>query len=441
LSKADFYGWKLLAVFWLVLFVNLAFPAYGTGVINTYMAAALHVDRKMMGLPYSVYMLMSGLPAPLVALAVNRKGVRFTVLVGTGLIMAGSLLMAMFVAGILGAALAFGVLVGGGVATGGALATQTGVTYWFVRRRALALAILLSGGGIGGFVATWVLNKVIIAAGEDWRAGWWVIAGLSALVGVLVAVFVKERPEDLGQSPDGVQVGARGQEARAQGGGAVSAAIPAHITREAWTFNEVIRSPHLWMMLLCTVGVSAGFTLVITQGLAHLRDLGHSITAGSQALGTMTLATILAKLVVAALGDRMDPRYLWAAFTVVFGAGLLFIVHASGARDLYPFAICLGAGFGGMLVCQMAVWANYYGLKAYASVVGLALAVQTLIGALAPYIGGWVYDSTHSYSGCFYVLAGACLVSAAILFTLRPPVRKAPLPAVASHGSSAGVPS
>ncbi len=211
------------------------------------------------------------------------------------------------------------------------------------------------------------------------------------------------------------------------------------MTSESWTFQEACRSPQLWLMLLSTVGVSAGFTLVMAHGPVHLKDLGHTLTDGANALSIVTISTLLAKLIVAALGDKLDPRYLWAGFTAVFGVGLVLIVHASGALDLYPFAICLGAGFGGMLVCQMAVWANYYGLQAYASVVGLALAVQTVIGASGPFIGGRLYDSTGTYAGYFYFLAATCFVSAAILFTLRPPVRRAPLPAHAPGGSSAGI--
>lgn len=65
MPKSGFYGWKLLGVLWVVLLVNLAFPAYGSTVINTYMAADLHLDREMLGLPYSIYLIMSGLPAPL----------------------------------------------------------------------------------------------------------------------------------------------------------------------------------------------------------------------------------------------------------------------------------------------------------------------------------------------------------------------------------------
>ena len=48
MPKSGFYGWQLLAVLWVVLLVNLAFPAYGSTVINTYMAADLHLDREML---------------------------------------------------------------------------------------------------------------------------------------------------------------------------------------------------------------------------------------------------------------------------------------------------------------------------------------------------------------------------------------------------------
>ena len=52
--ETKFYGWKLLAVFWIILFANFAFPLYGASVVNTYMAAALHWDRTQLGLAYAI---------------------------------------------------------------------------------------------------------------------------------------------------------------------------------------------------------------------------------------------------------------------------------------------------------------------------------------------------------------------------------------------------
>jgi MFS family permease len=432
--KSEFYGWKLLGAFWVILFINLAFPAYGSSVINVYMTAALHLDRKMHGLPYSVYMIMSGLPGPLVAMCVNRKGVRFTLIVGSLMIITGALIMALFVNSGVQAALAFGLIVGAGVATGGALASQTGVTYWFVRRRALALSLILSAGGIGGFVAAPLLDFVIRHFDGNWRMGWWVVAGLSTIACIVAAVFVKEQPADVGQVPDGGTTAAESTDGK-------PAKARVHVTTEQWTYGEVVRSPALWLMLVSALGVSAGFTLFFAHGLVHLKDLGHSMPAAAATVSTVTISSLLAKIVVAIFGDRMDPRYIWAGFTAVFGVGMLLIVNASGPMDLYPFAICLGSGFGGMLVCMMAVLGNYYGSKAYASVVGLALAIQTSISALASFAAGPFYDVYHTYAPAFYVIAAVCFAGAVLLLVVRPPVRRAPVRAApdASRSSSAGV--
>lgn len=423
-----FYGWQMLAAFWIVLFVNLAFPAYGSGVINNYMAVDLHLSREMVGLPYSVYMLMSGLPGPLAAVCVNRFGIRITIVLGGLMVIAGSLLMALLVTSGIGAVFAFGVLVGGGVAIGCVVATQTGVARWFVRRRALALSILLSGGGVGGFVAARVLDAVIRRP-DNWRAGWWVVAGLSVIATLVGALAAKERPEDFGQQPDGPagSFGASGPERP-----------PAHVTTEQWTFADALRSPAMWLMFVCALGVSAAFTMLVPQAGPHLHDLGHPLSAGALAISTMTISSLLAKAIVAAVGDIIDPRYVWAAFTAVCAGGMLLVVDARSTAQLYAFAVCVGSGFGAMIVCLMAVLSNYYGLKAYASIVGLAIAIQTTVSAMAPYVAGLLYDRIHTYTPAFYCVAAICLASAVILLLIRPPRLKAHAVGGRAQGSSAG---
>jgi MFS family permease len=102
---------------------------------------------------------------------------------------------------------------------------------------------------------------------------------------------------------------------------------------------------------------------------------------------------------------------------------MLLIVHATGGAGLYSFAICLGAGFGGMIVCLMAVLSNYYGTRVYPSVVGLALAVQTTFGAIAPIVAGWAYDHYKTYNYCFYFIAVVCFAGVLLLLAIRPPTR------------------
>src|ERR1700722_3369155 len=169
MSEGRFYGWKLLAACWFIMFLNLGIPAYGASGLNALMAPALHLDRRALGLLFSAYMVMSGLPGPLVGMSVNRLGARRTLMLGSVLLIAGALLMATIVNSFWLALLSFGLLVGSGVATGAALASQAGLARWFVRKRALVLSILYSSGAIGGFVSGRPLHLAGIFDGRSGR--------------------------------------------------------------------------------------------------------------------------------------------------------------------------------------------------------------------------------------------------------------------------------
>jgi len=403
----------MLAALWGVMFLNLGFPAYGPAVINPAMAKALGLHREMLGNMFSVYMIMSGLPGPLVAFSVNRFGVRKTLVLGSGFIIIGALLMATVVTSGLAAMLCFGLLVGTGVATGAALASQAGLAQWFVRRRSLALSVLYSAGAIGGFVAAPLLNLLIQASGT-WRAGWWLLAALSALAACIALIFVRERPEDVGQAADGFGSAPLDGRPRAD-------TRPSFVTRREWTFREAVRNPVYWVLLISLIGTSGGYTLFLAHGVVHLQDLGHSAGVGAWAVGTMTVTGLIGKVILAALGDRIDPRYIFALFMAVFAVGLLLIVDARATWQVLSFATCFGIGFGGGLVCFMSVLSNYYGTRAFASLAGLAVAINTTVSAIAPKVAGHLFDQGVGYAATFYFLAAWGFISAVVLiFTRRP---------------------
>src|SRR5258706_9689195 len=417
-----FYGWTMLVTLWAIVFLNLGFPAYGPAVINPAMAKALGLNREALGNMFSVYMLMSGLPGPLVAVSINRWGVRRTMLLGSAFTVTGALLMGTVVTGGLGAMLCFGVLVGAGVATGSAMASQAGLARWFGRRRSLALSVLYSAGAIGGFVAAPLLNRIIQATGS-WRAGWWLLAALSAAAACIALVFVRERPEDLGQVADGF-----GQPLAA--GELAVDTRPAFVSRREWTFREGVRHPTYWLLVGSLVGGSGGYTLFLAHGVAHLQDLGHSNSVGAWAVSIATVTGLVGKLILGVFGDRVDPRYIYSFFIAVFGVGLVVIVNAHALWQVFLFATCIGIGFGGGLVCLMAVLSNYYGTRAFASLAGVAIAINTTLSAVRPKVAGRLFDEGVGYGVNFYFLAAWGFVGAVVQFFMRRPAE------VAADGTS-----
>jgi MFS family permease len=313
-----------------------------------------------------------------------------------------------------------GVLAGLGVVTAGALPVQTSTMRWFVRRRALAFAIILSAGGIGGVFAPMLLNHAISRTG-DWRTGWWIFAGFAALAAIVAFLFARDQPSDLGQQPDGTDPAsapATGIDARKK--------RTVHHTDEPWTGREAVRSPTLWLLLACTCGMSMGYTWFLSHGVAHLQDLGHTKSVAAFTASSMAATTLLGKFAVGMLGDRVEPRYLFAAAVGLFGLGILLVVNARDPASLYTFGLCLGVGWGGALTCLMTILANYYGSQAYPAAVGVTLAVQPPVSAISPALSGYLYDAYGSYAPTLYTLAALCFVSALLLTRARPPVRPTP---------------
>ena len=93
-------------------------------------------------------------------------------------------------------------LVGGmGIGLSTVLPAQTLPVFWFKRYRARATAIILLGAAVVGGLTTPVDNLILHR--WDWRTGWVLIACVSVLVALISAVFLRNKPEDLGQRRDG----------------------------------------------------------------------------------------------------------------------------------------------------------------------------------------------------------------------------------------------
>lgn len=104
---------------------------YGAGVINTHMAKVLGLDRSTLGLGFTLVLLSQGLPGPFIALFLNKKGVRFTIIAGSPVVVLGALFMALWVKTGWHYVLIFGIVIGLGVGFSGALPALTAITlYW-----------------------------------------------------------------------------------------------------------------------------------------------------------------------------------------------------------------------------------------------------------------------------------------------------------------------
>jgi len=420
MAKSSFYGWKIVMVLWSIMILNFAFPTFGLSVVNTYMAKAMHLDRKELGLAYSAFSMMAGLPGPLVGLAITKLGLRLTTSVGALVTACGALLMALTVKTIPEAIVVLGLISGPGAGMAGTIAAQVGTARWFHAKRGRAMSLVLTASGIGGFAAVPILNSVITRAGGNWRAAWWCMAAMSLCAAVVAALFIRESPEQMGQAPDGeasaLATAATETRERKPAGGVFK-------TSESWTLGEVLRTPVLWLLMFTNLGFFMGFFIYVAHGIALLEGLGHSPGAAARSISILMISSLIGQFTVAWLGDRVETRYIFAVAVSLFGIGLVMSTKAVGAGAIYPYAICMGTGFSACFTSLATMLSNYFGAKVYPLVLGVTTPIGTILGAIGPVLAGWSYDKSGSYAHSFYLVAGICFASTILLPFARPPVR------------------
>jgi MFS family permease len=177
--------------------------------------------------------------------------------------------------------------------------------------------------------------------------------------------------------------------------------------------------------MFTNLGFFMGFFIYVAHGIAHLEGLGHSPGAAARSLSSLMLASLIGQFTVAWLGDRVETRYIFAVAVSVFGIGIALASRASGPVALYPYAVCMGSGFGACFTCLATILSNYYGPKVYPLVLGITTPIGTILGAIGPVAAGWFYDKYGSYAPAFYLVTGVCFASAILLLFARPPARSA----------------
>lgn len=380
--------WQILTACSFILCINAAFPIYGASVINTTMVSAMGAERSLLGLLVSVNMAITGLTAPLMGALVGRAGARFTLICGSILMIVGALTMATLVDSVLPAVLAFGIVFGLAMSAGGFVANQACVAGWFKKDRARPFAILYATMGLGGFVAAPLINGAIGTTG-DWRTGWLVFAVLGVVALGLSTFVVRDAPHADGDPGFGPPTDATG--------------------------TSGINSAPVWIVIMCIMAAGASSSLYIAHSLALLGDFGHPATSATTSMSMMAASTLLGNFAIGAFGEKFGVRRILAGGSITFAIGLVLLGYAHSTVLLYIYPLFLGAGFGAVQVGSMALLSKCVAPARFAAAIGVAISLQTLVSAITPFLGGWIFDMTQTYVPLILTLAALNGLAAIVL--------------------------
>ncbi len=421
-KKQEFYGWTLLAVLFSLDFVNMGFPVYGGTVINSYMLRQIHMSRSTLGLGFTFSNLFVGLSATVVAMSILKQGVRKTFAIGSALICAGSLFLAFFATKPWHYLFGYGGIVGVGMGFGTLVPAGTAVTRWFKRYRGRAMGICLGASGIAGFVVAPLLNRMLEASGGNWRVGWRIVADVAVISGIIAILFVKERPEDLGQVVDGIPETESELQPRQPHG--------AHelITTYSWTPAEAYRTKSYWLIVLAGITCQYPLFFFIAHWILHARGAGIPASAAAWTMSLFAIAGITGRLIGGWLMDTITGRYAFMIGLCLFviGSFLAIEVNANTLAIAFAAAILYGLAFGWTFTCMNTCTAHFYGSAAFPKLNGTMILLTSVLGSPAGAIGGKIFDIYGGYAKAFELNALLAAIGiVAMTFATMPSPRNA----------------
>jgi MFS family permease len=413
-SERGFYGWKLVFILWLLDFLNMGFPLYGGAVINTYMLKEIPLSRSDFGMGYTVLNLFVGIPSILVGASIVRWGIRKTFGIGSALILAGALWLSLIASNRWHYWMGFGVLTATGISFGTIIPAATAITRWFSRYRGRTMAVTLSASGFAGFFVAPLINRILTANGGNWRQAWAIVAGISVLSAIVAFLFVRERPEDLGQMVDGGPGAAPSANATA---------ASERVTRFSWEPHQVYGTFAYWMILVGAIACQFPFFFFTAHWILHLKGAGISSADAAWAMGLFTLGAVFGRLIGGWLMDAMEGRYAFMLGFCCYFLGSFLAIRASpeGLWVAYSAAILYGTGFGWTFICLTTVTGHYFGHAAFPKVSGMMLVLAAIFCSPAGYLGGRLFDLYHSYRLAFEVNSGLAAMGIVALFFARMP--------------------
>ena len=415
--KGPFYGWVVVGACGLVYALLGSFGLSASQIAIPVMVTDpdIMMDRALVGVGFSVFILFQGLLAPVIGLLVERRGARATLILAGMILAVAGVLLALFCGSSTIAYFAlFGVLLSFGGAMGSQVPCQTTISTWFVRKRGVAMSLMMVTCSCLAFAIPIITNAVIQGTGS-WSSAFYLISA-AAVLGIIVALaFIRNRPEDKGLVADG-------------GAGELDATgelRPSRVFKESdhKTLAQALRTPAFWLFIVAGLPLYFGYNMQVSAAVLHFTEHGFDPTLVAFAVSTSSVAAILARLLVAPLADRIEPARLLAAANIVMIVSMCAAGFCVGAHPLVLFAFyaCVGAGFGINIVCLPICFANYFGFTHFPKIMGWALPVFSVIAGTIPAIAGVVFNATGSYSLAFLGTAACCAVGCASALLVRFP--------------------
>ena len=410
--SGSFYGWKLVTLSFFMLTLSSLVSFQGTGTFVVALERHFGWSRTLLSGAFALTRVQGAALGPIEGYLIDKFGPRRMVMAGF-IVMGTGFVLFSLVQTAWHFYVAF-VVISLGAGLGGWLAMIAAVTNWFIRHRALALSIGMSGTHVAGLL-------VPILASSIESFGFQRVALGTGILLLAIAVpagrMVRNYPEEYGLVPDGESEATESEGASETGGE----------PEPAFSAREALRTRAFWCIAIAHIASAVPIVTLSIHLVPKLTDIGLSLPMAGVVVATYTMVALPIQFLSGYLGDKFPKPPLIFFFLTLQAVALLVIAVTTSIGGAFLFAVLFGVAFGGRMPLLFSIRGEYFGRKSFATIMGMSQLPSNFMMIGAPLFAGYMYDTTESYFIPFSFFAAFTFLGAFLILFAKKPEPKQPL--------------
>ncbi len=412
MEKKFTYGWSLVAFSALLFLLGAGITVDGLNVIVPALAESRQWDYNLILSFSSLGGLFGVLGSIFFAQVVVKKGVRF--MTASALISSGLITILYSRANSIPLYIVMLCLLFFTVNGYSFIAPTTIITNWFPQKKGIAFGVATIGLPLA--TAFFVPLLAILMGGLGVENGLSAVGVFVVLLGFVSIFWVKNTPEEIGLSPDGIKQSQEEVEKQRK-------IFENH--QSQWTVKKLLKHKTMWMIsfgygliFLCTVGI-------VSQLVPRVMSLGYDQTRALSYLSLCAVIGIFGSFFWGWLDQKLSTKKASVVLSLwyIVAIGLL-IISANSLPLLMVAIVMVGFGIGGIGNLQPSMVAQVYGRLDYAAANRVVTPVISLIRILAFVVVGAVLAITGTFEGVYTVLLVINIIATVIIFKMEDKVEE-----------------
>ncbi len=407
MEKKIHYGWIVIFMGLLITVTAHGFGRMAYTILLPAMKDGLSFDYTQLGLlgtgNFIGYLSMAIIGGFLAARFGTRAVVTFAlVLMGVTMILTG-------LAKSFGFAFFMRLLTGLGNGAAFVPAMALGSAWFSIQKRGFATGIVSGGIGLGTFLSGIIVPYILKSYQTDgWRYSWYILGTIVLLAAVIVFLFLRNQPGDMGLLPVG-----QSEKENLQ---------PPSSNVSSLDWGKVYRMKELWYLGVVYFFYGLSYIIYIVFFAAYLvKEMGYSEAWAGGLWATVGGLSIFCGVLWGGISDRVGRGK--GAAMAYFVLGLAYIVYAliKVEASFYLSAFLFGLTAWSIPTIMAATAGDFVGPRLAPAALGFVTLFFGIGQSIGPALGGYLADVSNSFMLPFLVAGAISFLGMIFSFKLKKP--------------------